>query len=313
MFSQLSELKGQESALKLLTKYLGSAPPAFLIFHGPRGVGKFSAAEVFINYFLCEEDRACGFCKGCILFKQGTHPDYIRFPEGKIKIGDSKNPEEFTIRWLQNTRLNFSPIQSKMRFVLFPEGQKFQHEAQTALLKTLEESQEHTHFIILIHDLYELKPTVISRAQMIPFRFLDNSCVQSITQMNEIEYLNILGGSLHNVSLLRSDLYKEMKQRIQQALLHPMGLFELERWLHSLESSKNIIKLVEGEVEYSEILNFFVITLLTLIQNIDKIDKKYKYYRAIFDFKKDLSLSMSGLSDYLLSLLFSEIYSITFE
>ena len=313
MLESFNELKGQELCKKILNRYILKTPPSLLIFHGPRGVGKFSTAELFIKTFLCANKNACGTCRSCNLYSKLSHPDYIRFPEGKIKIGDPKNPEFFTIRWLQNSRLNFSPINSEYRFVLFPEGHNFQHEAGTALLKTLEESQNHTKFIILVNKLRDLKSTIQSRGQLIPFKFLSNENIKNITLNKDEETINILGGSLHNLPLIQSNLYIEMKQKILSAMNHPLYLFELEKWLVTLENIKVLNKYLNNfenqELEYTEILDFFSLILLISTNNHKE---KIKFSKIIFSFKKDLNLNLSGTYNYLLSKLFTQIYLILF-
>ena len=63
------------------------------------------------------------------------------------------------------------------------------------------------------------------------------------------------------------------------------------------------------ELNYAELLRFFTLLLLILTQDIAAYPK---LAAAIFQFKEDLELDMSGLSPYLISRLFATIHSLHF-
>ena len=218
MLSQIESCYEQDIAKTILKKYLkGHHPPPLLLFHGPSGVGKYLSAESFINQALCEKGTVCGECKSCRNLLREEHPDFIRFPQDKIFIGQEKNPEIFTIRWLLQTRICFRPILARLRFILLPCGENIQNEAETALLKTLEESPEHTRFIILTNDISKIKKTIISRAISIPFYLLSQDSIKKITKLEDKLDLQCLGGSLDYAPILRNDLYPQLKSKIQDA------------------------------------------------------------------------------------------------
>ena len=54
--------------------------PHALLLHGRAGVGKRDFALQLAALLLCEarvqNDTVCGACRGCHLFKAGTHPDF---------------------------------------------------------------------------------------------------------------------------------------------------------------------------------------------------------------------------------------------
>ena len=173
----LEGIKGQPVAVTLLSNYLEREIPPLLILHGPDGVGKWSAAEAFIRHRFCQTRQGCGNCTPCRKLQNGSHPDLIAFSEEKIQIGDHENPEEFTVRWLLRTRIRYAPNESDLRFILIPRADLILHEAETALLKTLEEPPEHTKFIFLTPDLSLLKETIVSRGLCIPFQRLNRSAM----------------------------------------------------------------------------------------------------------------------------------------
>lgn len=150
------QVSGQDVALTYLKSFLNdrSRIPGSIIFYGPDGVGKWTAAERFSRQLLCLEGTSCGVCDSCRQFMKGVHPDFIQFPRRKnIAIGKEKDPEDFTIRWLLSARIPFKPHTSDYRVVLFPEANRINNEAETTLLKTLEEPPPHTKFILIVNDL----------------------------------------------------------------------------------------------------------------------------------------------------------------
>ncbi len=306
----IEEICDHPIAKHMLAGYLNSHPPVLMVFHGPPGVGKFSTAEAFIYQFLCNAGNGCGNCSSCRQLLANEHPDYIRFPNQPIYIGEPKDPQVFSIRWLLQTRLPYSPFHSRTRFVVFTQAENIQHEAETALLKTLEESPEHNRFILLTNNLEKLKATIVSRGICIPFGFLSQDNIKKITGIDNPMELSCLGGSLQNAPLIKSKFYPEIKTRINQAFSHPVELVALENWLLEFKDQATIVRMIDIEIDYVQLLDFFGTVLLVLAKNLDR----YKEIsQAIFQFKQDLHLNMAGLPVYLLSRLFVQIQALHFQ
>lgn len=304
-------LKGQHTALKMLTSYTSENIPPLLIFHGPEGVGKMFSAESFIQTHLCKVGTSCGSCSSCKKIMKGEHPDFIVFPETKVGIGDEKEPEEFSIRWLLRKRVIYNPHEGNLRFILFPRADLILHEAETALLKTLEEPPEHTRFIFIIRDLDELKATVLSRGVSIPFYRLSHEDTMHVTGTNDPEILDLLGGSLHLFSFFKSDLYPVMKEKIMEGLGHPLALSKLEQWLLSGEKNhfRDLLE-PDSKVKYEDILDLFG---LILLKECETHKKRKEISEILFEFKGDLHRDVPGLNPYLTGRFFHRLMEILFH
>ena len=303
-------MKGQKIALEMLSRYTSENLPPLMIFYGPDGTGKWSAAEAFIQQHLCDVGSACGNCPSCRKVMKGEHADYISFPESKTAIGDEEDPDPFTVRWLLQTRICYSPFDGDLRFVLFPRADLILNEAETALLKTLEEPPDHTRFIFIVKDLDDLKQTVISRGVAIPFQRLPEEDLKSITGESSPEVLELLGGSLHLIPFFRSELYTAMKEKVQEALNHPLSLMELERWILAEEKTHFRDFFPEAEYGTDEIIDIFGMIFL---KESSSHTHKYKLYNAIFNYKRDFHREIPGLQPYLTGRLFHNLMDILFH
>ena len=97
----LQDIFGQDDAVEtILRAYEADRLPHGLIFAGPTGVGKETAARGLATLFLCEnpkKNQPCGKCASCVLMESAdpTHPDYhviyrqlVRIEKEKLKAID---------------------------------------------------------------------------------------------------------------------------------------------------------------------------------------------------------------------------------
>lgn len=297
----LRELHGQDLARSILESYL-AAPPPLLILSGPESVGKRAAAEAFIQQSLCEIGVGCGQCAPCRKILRGVHADVVIFPEGPVAIGETEKPAEFTVRWLQSHVLCYSPFDGLRRFVLFPRADLILHEAETALLKTLEEPPEHTRFLMLTPSLEVLKTTITSRGIIVPFRRLPDTVLHSLARGLDPEFFELLGGSLELAPLLASEFALTLREACRKALDHPLALLDLEAQLNQLERKGH----AEEEQKFSghECVS---LAALFLIRELHAGSRNPSALRALFDFLGRWNREQSGEAPYALGRLFQEL------
>lgn len=158
---------GNEQTLRRLTTAAaeGTLSHAY-IFTAPAGGGKSTLAKVAAAACLClgEGEKPCGKCRSCRMLSSGAHPDLAEIaPSGErirsIKIDDIRAAREFCA---------VKPVLSARRAIIIKQAEKMTPQAQSALLKILEEPPAGTHFFILTDNLSGLLPTVRSRAAVIP-------------------------------------------------------------------------------------------------------------------------------------------------
>jgi len=301
-YFSIEEIQGQDTALQYIQHYVKSPHkiPPLLVFYGPSSVGKWALAERFSRHVLCLNGTACDICQSCKSFIANQHPDYIVFPANqRIAIGDDKDPAEFTVRWLQNRRLNYRPHLSKYRIILFPDASLINNEAESALLKSLEEPPPHSRFIFIVDDLNKLKQTIISRAICIPFHYLNKQVLQNLSADLELYREDFFGGSLIPYEI-PSEVITLTREMISKNLNDSILLLQLENWIREYKDDHPEWTEDFNYTEFLELVSTIMIYEFSkegLEENIPKIE--YLYH-----FKLQLHKNIPGLENFLLSELF---------
>ncbi len=163
---QFREIVGQSSAcMQLRRAFLHGRLSHAYIFDGPEGVGKRTTALALAALLLCEtphEGDSCGACASCKQLAAGTHPDcHLIAPDGRgIKIKQ--------IRELR-ARLSGTASYGGYTVVIIDAAETMTLEAANAFLKTVEEPQGPTCFILVTNGAERLPDTIRSRAQTVRF------------------------------------------------------------------------------------------------------------------------------------------------
>lgn len=166
---------GNARAIRYLTAILKTGKiPHGLLFHGPRSVGKRTAAAAFARGLFCvKRPRAfggCGLCEGCVQVRDEGSPDYIVLrPGAPILAASEIGKREIGIEEAREVRRRLGFAHSGWRVVLIDGAEFLTEPAANALLKILEEPQEKILFIIIAENLRRVLPTMRSRAVLVQF------------------------------------------------------------------------------------------------------------------------------------------------
>ena len=166
--------RGQPAALSAAAAVVDEGRSHALLLVGPGGVGKTMLALDIAARLLCTAEppaaRPCRACRGCRMVDSGNHPDLHRLapdgPGGQIRIGERSNPDPGTIRGLISS-LALLPVEGGARVAILEGAHRLNDDAQSALLKTLEEPPAGVTIILCADDEERLLPTVRSRCARI--------------------------------------------------------------------------------------------------------------------------------------------------
>ncbi len=217
-----------------------------LMFAGPVGVGKSSLALAFIKMLVCDKSNlqngilsSCGQCDSCLrmdsawlkldnnffsdiddpisgFFVKEGFPNLFMIDEPGtiIKVG--------AIRALRKKLSETPYIDQKPRFVLIRDAHKMQDASANALLKTLEEPNADTSFILTTSKVQSILPTIISRCQVVRFAPFETSEVESWLKSRHpqtpdyeiAQYATLASGSLGEAEkfLAKPDAKKKSKE-----------------------------------------------------------------------------------------------------
>ena len=160
----------------------GTLPPS-VIFDGPEGVGKRTAAVALAQAINCPQPvpfaeidgaDACGVCASCKRIARGVHADVLL-----IEPGDSGTIKVDQVREAID-RAAYRPFEGRRRVVIVDVADAMVAEAQNALLKTLEEPPAGSMFVLVTARPDMLLPTVRSRCQRLRFGRLSPGDVASV-------------------------------------------------------------------------------------------------------------------------------------
>ncbi len=140
----------------------GEVAHAWLLL-GPAGSGKRPTAVALAAALNCPVDPGvgCGECSSCSRIQRGRYPDVHHvIPEGPLIPVD-------IIREVIIPEASRSPFEGHFKVFIIEEADRMNDPAQNALLKTLEEPQPDTVFVLISDNEEEVLETISSRCRIV--------------------------------------------------------------------------------------------------------------------------------------------------
>ena len=177
------EVIGQETPISILESFIkNNSIPHALIFCGGRGIGKTSMARIFAKAINSEE--------------------IINNPQVGEDIDGGKSLDVIEIDAASNNGVDqirdiidisqYSSLKCKYKVFIIDEAHMLSKAAFNALLKTLEEPNDNTIFILATTEVEKIPITISSRCQLISFTNLNSTKIEDLVKnVCDSENINI--------------------------------------------------------------------------------------------------------------------------
>ncbi|MEK7188374.1 MAG: DNA polymerase III subunit gamma/tau [Patescibacteria group bacterium] len=173
----LADLDSQEAREALQRIVSSGKIPHAILFSGPKGIGKTSAARILAKILNCERLASskpaprsykleanyepCNKCEQCISITNGNNLDVIEIDAASHRgIDDIRSLKE---------GVKLATFGGKKKVYIIDEAHMLTLEASNALLKTLEEPPEHVIFMLATTNPEKLIETIKSRTRIVEF------------------------------------------------------------------------------------------------------------------------------------------------
>jgi len=235
--------------------------PHALLFSGPKGIGKTSAARILAKILNCEKPPkkgiSCNKCPSCTSIAQGSNIDVL-----ELDAASHRGIED--VRALRDA-VKLSPARAPNKVYIIDEAHMLTTEASNALLKTLEEPPSHVYFILATTNPEKLVETIRSRVVAISFKkATEDELIHSLQKVAKGEKLKVdketLGvlakaskGSFRDATKLLEQLLAEgnkLKKENVEELLFQRKELDIETLLIHLQNrnSKAALENIEAAV-----------------------------------------------------------------
>jgi len=306
------DLIGQEMISNTLSLALNTNKLSHAyLFSGLRGSGKTSTARIFAKSMLCVNgptSKPCEQCDNCKNANDNKHTDIIELDAASHRgIDDIRELIEHS---------KYTPSMGRFKIFIIDEAHMITNQAFNAFLKTLEEPNETTKFILATTDPLKIPSTVLSRVQHFRFKNIAQqdiiNRVAHILAIEKVQYeekaISILSrsgkGSMRDTLTLLEQAIIYSKNNITTSsvidmlgLIDPKAIEEIFDLLlnKDIEKIKEKIKELE-KFELETIIDEFSIYLQDkLFENNDKFNTILidRFFRILSDSKHLLFINSS--------------------
>jgi DNA polymerase III subunit delta' len=229
-------LEGSRSAAALAAQIKADHVAHAWLLLGPSGSGKGAASRAMAAAINCREQPlvGCGTCSTCARIMRDSYPDVHRIvPEGPLIPVD-------VVRETIIPEASRSPFEGHWKVFVIEEADRMNPAAQSVLLKTLEEPQPDTVFILISGEEEEVLDTIRSRCRVVR--------LEPVPEQRTVELLRAEGASPEQ-ALLAARLSDGDLARARLLALDPASGERRAFWLGVLDRLFSPVEALDAAAE----------------------------------------------------------------
>ena len=247
---------GSETLLALWHDFLSGRLSHATLFSGESGIGKKTFARLLAQGLLCsgDGDKPCGECRDCRRFLARTHPDAL-FP---APLAREKTIRIDALREMIDA-LSRHSLEGGRRVILIENAERMTPQAQNCLLKTLEEADEGTYFLLTCDIESALLPTIRSRCRVIRMQPWKREKIEEALKSRGIpqDRARALSyyceGSLGRALSMQGDsAYWQARETVKKTFLSIQGIKDIPSAAQRLKDQKDdgdrLLDILEQEI-----------------------------------------------------------------
>lgn len=153
------QLVGQRPVIEQLQRAVAGEMTHAWLFTGPPGSGRSNAAVAFASALQCDQD-GCGDCVNCHQVSIDAHPDVRLVSTELLTIGVGEVRELVRLAAL-------APAGGTSQIIIIEDSDRLTDQAANALLKAIEEPNDHTVWLLCAPTIEDVLPTIRSRTRLV--------------------------------------------------------------------------------------------------------------------------------------------------
>ena len=213
------------------------------LFVGPPGSGRSNAANAFAAALVCKQS-GCGKCTDCTTVLSSSHADVERFNPTGLSIKAEEVRELIS-------RSSWSPSVGGWRIVVIEDADRLTETAANALLKTIEEPELHTVWLLCAPTFTDVPVTIRSRCRHVQLRTPSTASVEEFllneTQVDERTARfasRVSQGHIGRARFIATNI--EAQSRRKEIFSLPLGLRDIES---CFKAAQKLLDLAEDQAE----------------------------------------------------------------
>jgi DNA polymerase-3 subunit delta' len=213
------------------------------LFVGPAGSGRSNAAIAFAAALVCKES-GCGKCTDCATVLSSTHVDVERFNPTGLSIKAEEVRELIS-------RSSWSPSVGGWRIVVIEDADRLTEIAANALLKTIEEPESHTVWMLCVPTLSDVPVTIRSRCRHVQLRTPSTKSVEEFllnsTQVDAEKAAfsaRVSQGHIGRARSIATNHYTQLRRK--EVLALPLSLKDIDS---CFKAAQRLVNIAEEQIE----------------------------------------------------------------